>query len=204
MRTIDLQRKWDLTAAEVEAIREKHSGTFGARTGRTFTRGRGKLIWEPTSEWETVPNIVTNQGLDTILDVMFSGGSQIAAANWVVIAFKSDTTPAAGTTYATPVFTEITGSDVSETVREAWTDGGVSSQSVDNSGAVATYTAAGALTLYGAAIAGAPSAAPTTFGDTAASNAIIYAAAKFATSKVLASSDTIDITYTLNAADDGV
>lgn len=210
--------KWGRSLAQLEAMRFAHSGTF-----RVEHRRRASLIDIPDLDlremerrgmlppvvpgedmvlvdWGFSPNIVTNEGLNSILDVGLSGGTQITA--WKVALVKSNTSAAAGMTYATPVYTEIAGSDVDEASRQAWTDGGVSSQSVDNVGNEAVYTAAGSFTGYGAAIVGGGSGAAT-IAD-AAGGGTLYSYSLFSASKALTASDTITITYTLTSADDGV
>lgn len=201
MQTIDLQRKFDLTAAEVEVYRELFGGTFHHMTGRNFRKDNGVWSWEQTSDWQTDHNIVTNQGLDHVLTIVLDATTN-AIGTWHVLGVKSNTAEAAGMTYAVPTFTEITGSDVTEGSRVAWANGSVSGQSITNPTA-ATYTANASFTMFGAALAGNP-AATATFGDTAAANGILYAYSLFASSKAMTASDTIDITYTFTSADDGV
>jgi hypothetical protein len=57
-------------------------------------------------------------------------------------------------------------------------------------------------TIYGAALVGGGSGA-TTKGDTAGGGKL-WCAAQFASSKNVDSGDTLEITYTLTSADDGV
>ena len=144
-------------------------------------------------------NIVTNEGLDSILDVGLSGGTQITA--WYVAISKTNTTPLSTHTYASPGYTEIAGSNVDESNRQAWTDGGVSSQSVDNSGSPAVYTASDSWTAYGAGLVGGGGSA-TTIADTAGGGTL-YSSYLFAASKSMTASDTLTTTYTLGSADDG-
>lgn len=147
---------------------------------------------------ERYKNIVTNQGLNYILTAALDGGTQITA--WYVVLSTTNTTPLATHTYASPGFTEAT-TQVSETVRQAWTGGTVSSQSVDNSASPATYTAGTTVTMYGAALVGGGTAA-TTKGNTAGGGTL-YAFSLFGSSKAMSSTDTIDVTYTFTQADDG-
>jgi len=213
MQTYELQKKLDRLAASVPEVlerlgikgtsenaieewREDIGGVFGNRMGVKYRRDDGKLLWEPTSEWEFSHNIVTNEGLDYVLDATLSNGTAIGT--WYVAAVKTDTTAAASQTYATPVYTEIAGSDVSETVREGFGDNAVSSQSIAN-GTVAQYTAATTVTLFGASLVGGGTAA-STIANTAGGGTL-FAYSKFASSKAMTSSDTIDITYTINASD---
>ena len=184
------------TPQGVEEFRHRMGGHFGVTHYRRANRwGDREIISQ-----EMVHNIVTNEGLDHALDVALSGATQITA--WKVAAVKTNTSPAAGMTYATPTYTEIAGSDVTETVRQAWTDGGVSSQSVDNSASPATYTANATVTLYGAGLVGGGTAA-TTIANTAGGGTL-WSMALFGTSKAMVATDTIDITYTQSSADDGV
>lgn len=152
----------------------------------------GKLI----DKWEE-KNLVTNEGLDHVLDVAFSGGTQITS--WYVTIFENDHTPAAGNTYATPGFTESTAYD--EATRPAWTDGGVSSQSVDNSASKASFTINATKTIYGAALVGGGTAATTK--DDQAGGGTLYNLSQFSASKAVEDDDVLKVTVTLTAADDG-
>ncbi|KKN41619.1 hypothetical protein LCGC14_0721520 [marine sediment metagenome] len=145
-------------------------------------------------------NIVTDEGLNQLLRIMFIDGTQIAEANWFVLIFKTDTTPAAGTTYGTPVFTEET--DYDSATRPIWDGGAVSSESVDNSAAKATFVfdaTSDGNTIYGAAMVGGVGAGVK--GNTADTDGRMYAAAKFGASKAIEDNDTLKVTITLTAAD---
>lgn len=146
------------------------------------------------------PNIVTNQGINYILDAGLSGGTQITA--WKVAVFKTDTTPAAGHTYASPSYTEIADADVDENARQAFTDAGVSGQSLSNTASPAVYTFAGTITAYGASIVGGGSGAAT-IADTGGGGTY-YAGSQYAAEKDMTDDDTLTTTYTLGGADDGV
>jgi hypothetical protein len=151
----------------------------------------GKLI----DEWiET--NICTTEGLNKILDIMFSEATQIT--NWYVGIYNTDTTPIAGITYASPQFTEST--HYSEATRPLWQEGGVSSKSIDNSANKASFTMSTSETIYGAALFGGGSAA-TTKGDKAGGG-VIYNVSDFSGgSRTVASDDVLKVTVTLNATD---
>lgn len=165
--------------------------------GRRFRDSRGRferrLIWS-----EAVSNIVTNEELDHILNVEFHAATQITA--WYCLLVESDTNPAAGMTYATPVFTECTAYD--EATRPAFTEAAASSQSITNSANKAEFTISGTKTLYGAALVGGGTDADTK-GD-AAGGGTLACYAKFASSKNVEDDDVVQLTYTLSAADDGV
>ncbi len=151
----------------------------------------GKVI----DEWDE-HNIVVDEGLNHILDVGLSNGSQ--NTTWYVGIFKNNYTPVAGDVASTfagsGVANEIVATtDVSETVRETWTDGGVSAKSVDNSASPASYTAAAGLSIYGAFLI-----SNNTIGGLTGT---LFAASKFAAVRTLIATDVLNITYTLTAAD---
>lgn len=153
----------------------------------------GNLKWK-----EDVHNIVTNEGLNALLNIMLHGSTQITT--WYCLLFESDTTPAAGTTYATPVFTESTAYD--ESTRPAYNEAAASSQSITNSANKAVFTISGTKTMYGAALVGGGSA-PSTKGDTAGGGTM-FCAAKFSSARSVVDDDVINLTYSISAADDGV
>lgn len=153
----------------------------------------GALKWE-----EHKKNLITNQGLNHILDVVLHGSTQIST--WYVAPFSTDTTPLATHTYASPGFTESTA--YSEANRQEYNEAAASGQSITNSANKARITSIATQTIYGCGLVGGGSAASTK-GDTAGGGTLLCAV-KFSTSRALLSGDTLDITYTLSAADDGV
>lgn len=186
-----------MTEKELEVFREVSGGSFGVTPYKIVSGVR-----EQVGEQSWTDNLVTNEGLAHILGVGMVATADIAT--WYCTTFTTNTTPLATHTYASPGGTEVTNAaaGVTETVRQTWTGGslsGTTTASVDNSAAVATYTAGtSGITLYGAWITGGGTNA---FGHVASGT--LYASSLFSTSKVLASTDTLDITYTLTATDDG-
>lgn len=156
-----------------------------------------RIARQATSERELVHNIVTNEGLADVLDVVLDADTQITT--WYVTMASTNTTAAATMTAAVPVFTEIDATDVTETVRQAWSGGsvtGTTTASIDNSASPATYTCDTAgFTAYGAALIGGGTSA---FGNTAG---VLYSYSLFASAKAMSSTDTIDVTYTFTATD---
>ena len=148
----------------------------------------GKVLSE-----ETFKNLITNEGLDYLLNAGVHGGTAISA--WYFAPFENDYTPLATDTYAAPGYTET--SSYSETTRQEWDEGASSGQSITNAVA-ATITASAAVTIYGAGIVGGGTA-PDTKGDTAGGGTEL-SAGKFTTAKTLATDETLDLTYTLNGA----
>ena len=156
---------------------------------------KGKLI-EKTKD----SNIVTDEGLNRILDVMFTGGSQTPLLNWYVLIYNTNSTPVAGTTYNIPVFTEETEYD--SATRPLWQGGNVAAKSVTNSSNRANFvfnSTSDGNTIYGGALVGGVGASVT--GDTADGSGIMYSASLFDSSKLVANDDTLKITVTLTAAD---
>ena len=149
----------------------------------------GPVKWE--EEWH---NLVVNQGLDYLLDAGLSAGTQITS--WFILLLDGTPTVAAGDTLASHAgWTEVTAYD--EATRQAWTDGGVSGQSVDNSGSPAQFT----ISANGTTIGGAALASNSTKGGTTGT---LYAAGAFtAGDKTLDDGDTLDVTATFTQADDG-
>ena len=146
---------------------------------------------------EDVHNLVTNQGLDSILNVYLDAATQITT--WYCVIFESNSTPDAGWTYATPTYTELQTYD--EATRPEYKEAASSSQSVTNSANKAVFTISATKTLYGAALVGGGSAA-TTKADTAGGGTLLCAA-KFASSRSVVDNDVCNLTYTFSAADDG-
>lgn len=152
----------------------------------------GKLI----DEW-VENNICTDEGLNSILDVYFSVGTQIT--DWYVVIYNTDTTPVVGMTYASPQFTETT--HYSEANRPAWQEGGPVSKVITNSANKASFTMSTAETVYGAGIVGGGSAGDIK-GDSAGGG-VLYNVSEFsAGSKTVASDDILKVTiaFTVGAA----
>ena len=201
MQTIELQRRWGLMESDVERIREAISGTFGYRQSRIVRDFRRKVIGvEPISPWEFIHNIVTNQGINSFLSVYLDAATQITS--WNVVVFKTNTTPLATHTYASPGYTEVDTADVDEAIRQVWTGGSASGQSIDNSASPAVYTGDAAFTAYGSALVGGGSA-PTTLADTAGGGTL-YSSGLYSSSKAMDVDVQLEITYTFTGADDGV
>ena len=162
---------------------------------RRKARGPALYEWANVIPPDTTKNVCTDEGLNALLDIMFHGSTQIAT--WYVLIFESDTTPAAGTTYATPVFTESTAYD--EATRPAYDEAAASSKVTTNSASKATFTISGSKTIYGGALVGGGSTTSTK-GD-AAGGGKLYCASKFGTSKSVVDDDVLKVTVSITAAD---
>lgn len=146
----------------------------------------GNLKWR-----DSIDNIVVNAGLNHLLDVALSGATQVTS--WFLGLTDGTPTVAAGDTMGSHAgWTEVTAYD--EATRVAWSDGGVSGQSVSNSGSPATFT----INANGTVIGGAFLASNSTKGGTTGT---LYAAGAFgAGDKTLDDNDTLSVTATFTAA----
>lgn len=149
----------------------------------------GKILSE-----DFFKNLLPDAAINYALDTTVHGGTAISA--WYFAPFTNNYTPLAANTYAVPGYTEAT-TEYSEATRQEWGEGAAAAKSVTNATA-ATITASGAVTIYGAGIVGGGSAA-TTKGD-AAGGGTLLASGLFTAAKTLATSETLDLTYTLTGA----
>ena len=146
----------------------------------------GNLKWVMTDH-----NIFTNEGLDHVLDVVFSDGAQDTTH---YVGLKGTGSVAAGDTMASHAgWTEV--QTYSESVRQTWVEAGVSSQTITNSASPASFSINGVCTIAGAFISN-----DNTKGG---STGKLYCAVDFASSRTAANGDTLNVTYQLGAADDG-
>ena len=151
----------------------------------------GKLI----DTWEN-GNIVTNEGLDAILDIMFHGSAQITP--WYIALFEDNHTPAAGDTYAVPGYTESTA--YSEANRVVYNEAAASSQSITNSANKASFSINATKTIYGAALVGGGTN-PSVKSDTASGGTLFNSSQFSGGAKSVENGDTLKVTITINAAD---
>lgn len=152
----------------------------------------GDLVAIPAIKWrDAIENIVVNAGLNYALDAALSGGTPITT--WYLGLVSATPTIAAGDTMSSHAgWTEVTAYD--EAARQTWTDGGVSSQSVSNSGSPASFT----ISTNGTDVGGAFLASVSTKSGTTGT---LYAAGAFtAGNKSLDDGDTLAVTATFTGA----
>lgn len=152
-------------------------------------KNTGKKKWETSTH-----NIITDEGLDHILDVVLHGTTPVSP--WYCLIFETNTTPLAAHTYASPGFTESTAYD--EATRPEYEEAASSSQITTNSANKASFTINDSKTIYGAALV-----SDSTKDDQAAGGAVLLASGLFSSSKVVADGDVLELTYTISSADDG-
>lgn len=155
---------------------------------------QGNLKW---AEYDR-PNIMTNQGLNYILNVMFHGTANVT--KWYLGLVETDTVAAATMTYAVPVFTECTA--YSGGARPEFNEAAASSQAITNSANKAAYTMTGAKTLYGAALFGGGAGADTAEipGNTGDAAGILMCYSKFSLSKEVENADVFKCWLTITGA----
>lgn len=134
---------------------------------------------------EEVSNLVTNAGLNDLLDKYLKGSAYTAA--WYVGLKGAGTIAAADTLASHAGWTEVTGYSGS---RKALTLGTVASQSVDNSASPAAFAINASATVAGAFVCAAASG----------TSGVLYGVANFASSRAVESGDTLNVTVTATAA----
>lgn len=170
----------------------------GSVTETTSARGRLKQVWSIVCrdrhgriKWqERKANLITNAGLDDMLDKYYKGSAY--TAGFFVGLTDGTPTIAAGDTMASHAgWVEVTA--YSEGARQTLTLGTVSGQSVDNSASVATFTASGTTTVGGAFLS-----TNSTKGGT---TGILHSAVAFGGGdRSLNASDTLEVTLTATMA----
>lgn len=151
----------------------------------------GELL--ETQEFE---NAVTNIGLDTILDIMFSAGSQVTTWYLSLIDNAGSPTLAAADTMASHAgWSEFNNYDfsASSTNRGTWSESGVSSQAITNSTPVQFDITGAGGTVYGVFLTDTQSRSPGNTGT-------LWATAALGTPIAVVASDALKITYTITAA----
>lgn len=175
---------------EWESIRDAVFGRAGnmVRELERLVHG-GSTLWR--DDWH---NLVVNDGLNDILTQYFKGSSY-TAAHYIGLT-DGTPTPAAGDTMSSHSgWTEVT--DYGGSTRPTFTAGTVSSQSVDNSGSVASFSINSDSTTVG----GAFCSTDDTKGGTAG---VLYSVGAFSGGdKSLDNGDTLEVTATFTQADDG-
>lgn len=157
---------------------------------------KGKFILELIRDGKIIakreaPNGITNGGLDSILDIMFHGSSQITAWFFGLIDASGFTGLAAGDTMASHAgWTEWT--TYSEGTRQAWPEDAASGQSITNT-TLADFSITGAGTLKGLFV---------TSDDTkGGSSGTLWSTALFSGGDLaVINGDTVRLQYTLSAS----
>ena len=146
----------------------------------------GGLRWADGYE-----NLIVNDGLDHALDVILSGGTQ--DTSWFVGLLAASPSPAAGWDADDIASNDFVAYD--EATLEAFADGGVSGQSLDNSGSPAEFTISTDSSSIGGAYLIGTNAKATPAGT------LFSAGAFTGGNKAADDGDTLEVTITYTAAD---
>jgi hypothetical protein len=148
---------------------------------------QGNVKWQ-----EAMSNIVVNVGLDYALDTTLNGATQ--STTWYVGLVDGATSPTfdAGDTISSHSgWSENT--DYSESARQTWSNGAVSSQSIDNSGSPAAFSINASTDVAGAFLVD-----DSTKGGTSGT---LFAEGSFSGgTRSLQNGDSLEVTYTINAS----
>lgn len=137
---------------------------------------------------EDFRNLMTNEGLNQVLDVLFGS----ASADSLSVGLKDGTAPAAGDTMTEAAAYEVTSYD--EANRQSLSTGSASSQSIDNSGSPAQFTLSGSVTIGGAFV--------TTDNTKSGTSGTLYSSGDFTGGdRSGADGDIVKVTVTFTAAD---
>jgi hypothetical protein len=178
----------DTMGASVESQRDMIlKAIAGSRWNFECYDKDGNLKWAELDR----PNIITTEGFNAWLNIMFNGATQITT--WYIIPVETDTTAAAGMTYAVPVFTEWDG--YSELTRQEFVEAESTTKSITNSANKATYTSTEDKTLYGGALVGGGTDADT-INDTEGGGTL-FCYSKFSSGKPVENTDTFKIYCTI-------
>lgn len=145
----------------------------------------GKVI-----DREIVKNLVTNEGLNNLLDVYLGGVAPIPT--WYLGLFEGNYTPVATDTGATIASNSTETAAYAEGSRRQFQPAAASGQAVDNSANRAIFTFNATKTIYGGFLA-----STAVIGGTGGK---CFSGARFATSKPVSNTDQLLITYRFTAA----
>lgn len=138
---------------------------------------------------EVAKNLVVNAGLNHILNVQFHGTTQV---NPWYVGLKLTGSAASADTLATHSgWTEATGYTGN---RKEYNEAAASGKSITNSANKASFAIGSTATIAGAFVCSVSSG----------STGTLFCAANFTAARAVESGDTLEVTYTLSAADDGV
>jgi hypothetical protein len=140
-------------------------------------------------EWD-FDNIVVNEGLNSALNVIFNGVTQITS--WYIGLFQGNYTPVPTDTAATIAANSTESSAYTAGVRQGFVPASSTAQVSTNSASKASFTFSSGVTIYGAFLA----STATINGATG----VLMSAARFATSRVVDSGDQLLLTYSFSAA----
>lgn len=135
-------------------------------------------------------NIVVDQGLTSMLDVYLGAATQLSS--WYVALFEGNYTPVSSVTAATIASASTECTAYTNSTRLAYTPAAAASKAITNAASRANFVFNASKTIYGAFLI-----SDNTKGGTAGT---LFSAARFGTSKAVASSDELLLTYAFSLA----
>lgn len=145
----------------------------------------GKII----EEFED-PNLVVNEGLNSLLGVMFNAATQITT--WYLGIFEGNYTPVAGVTASTIASASTESTAYTSATRPEYSEAAPSSQSITNSASRASFVFNATKTIYGAFLISNSTKSGT--------SGTLFSAARFSSAKNVESGDELLLTYTFTAS----
>ena len=140
-------------------------------------------------EWED-DNLVCNEGLNSLLSVMFNGGTQITT--WYLGIFEGNYTPLATVTAATITSASTECITYNSATRPEFVEAAPSAQSITNSATRASFVFNATKTIYGAFLVSNATKSATT--------GTLFSAARFSASRAVVADDELLLSYTFSAA----
>ena len=136
------------------------------------------------------PNLVVNEGLNSLLNIMFNGSSQVTT--WYLGIFEGNYTPVGTLTAATVTAAATECTAYASATRPEYVEVASTAQSITNAASRASFVMNATKTVYGAFL-GSSSAKSGTGGT-------LFSATRFSTAKALESADELLLTYTFGAS----
>jgi hypothetical protein len=136
------------------------------------------------------PNLVVNEGLDSLLDVYL--GSDAAIPAWYLGLFQGNYTPVATITANAIAATATECVDYDEANRAVFSPASADTQAVTNAASRATFTFNQTRTIYGAFLVSSSVKNGT--------EGILFSAARFGTAKNVVDDDQLLLTYSFSAS----
>lgn len=155
----------------------------GKYTGQIIRAG------QVIDEWED-HNLVVNEGLNSILDIMFRGSTQIPT--WYVGVFEGNYTPLSTVTAATITAASTECTAYASATRPEYVEAAAAAQVTTNAASRASFVFNATKTIYGAFLV-----SNSTKSSTAGT---LFSAARFASAKNVENLDELLLTYTFTAS----
>jgi hypothetical protein len=181
----------DNAVAGIESVRDSLQRVFMRSLWTTECYDKdGNLKWIE----EDRPNVVTDEGINAMLDIMFHNATQ--KATWYVTIFDDNVTPLVSWTY--DLFADSQANECEaydELTRPEYVEAAASGKSITNSANKATFTMNDTKTIYGAALVSNSTKSNHAAGDW------LFCVSTFASARAVVDDDVLKVTVTITGAD---